>query len=108
MRHLTKILWVVFVVSAVWCVEAVVADSADKFGEPGRSVSQTPVGPKVDVNRATVKDLSRLPGMTIQDAERIIQYRPYKKLDDLVTRKVLGKKRFAQIKELIVAGKIRP
>jgi DNA uptake protein ComE-like DNA-binding protein len=59
---------------------------------------------RLDVNRADVKELSGLPGMTKTAAERIVGNRPYKKLDDLVSRKILGKKQFALIKEFITAG----
>jgi len=38
-------------------------------------------------------------------AERIVRHRPYKKLDDLVTRRVLGKKEFARIREQVVVGR---
>jgi DNA uptake protein ComE-like DNA-binding protein len=59
---------------------------------------------KVDLNLAGPEEMSRLPGMTHQVAERIIQHRPYKKMDDLITREVIGKKLFAQIREYIVIG----
>jgi DNA uptake protein ComE-like DNA-binding protein len=65
--------------------------------------SQTPVK-KVDLNLAGPEEMGRLPGITHQVAERIIRNRPYKKMDDLITRKVIGKKQFAQIREYIVVG----
>ena len=57
---------------------------------------------KVDVNTASVDELSRLPGMNVQTAEKIIGNRPYRKLDELITKKVLGKKEFAQVRDYIV------
>ena len=62
---------------------------------------------KLDVNLATAHDLAGLPGVSSELAERIIQNRPYRKLDDLVTRKVLGKKEFARIREFIVIRRAR-
>ena len=59
---------------------------------------------KVDLNVASPEEIGRLPGITHQVAERIVQNRPYKKMDDLITRKVIGKKQFAQIREYIVIG----
>ncbi len=71
-------------------------------------ISPTPtVGTKVvrvDVNRAARDELSRLPGMTPEAADRIIQRRPYRKLDELVSKKAIGKKLFAQIREYISVG----
>ena len=57
---------------------------------------------KTDLNTASVDELSRLPGMSVQTAEKIVGNRPYRKLDELITRKVLGKKEFAQVREYIV------
>jgi DNA uptake protein ComE-like DNA-binding protein len=57
---------------------------------------------KVDLNTAGVEELARLPGMNIQTAEKIVGNRPYRKLDELITKKVLGKKEFAQVREYIV------
>jgi DNA uptake protein ComE-like DNA-binding protein len=59
---------------------------------------------KVDLNRAGREEIVRLPGMTPEVAARIIQKRPYRKLDDLISRKVVGKKQFAEIREYIVIG----
>jgi DNA uptake protein ComE-like DNA-binding protein len=59
---------------------------------------------RIDVNRAARDDLSRLPGMTPEAADRIIQKRPYRKLDELVSKKAIGKKQFAQIREYISVG----
>ena len=60
---------------------------------------------KLDLNRASIEELARLPGVTMDVAERIVRHRPYKKLDDLVTRRVLGKKEFARIREQVVVGR---
>jgi DNA uptake protein ComE-like DNA-binding protein len=60
---------------------------------------------KVDLNRAGTEDLTRLLGISSVLAERIAKHRPYRKLDDVVIRKVLGKKQFARIRELVT---IRP
>jgi DNA uptake protein ComE-like DNA-binding protein len=108
MRNLTKFICACCIVTVAWTSGVFRADSADNSGESGQSATHTVAGTKVDVNRASAKELSRLPGMTNQTADRIIRNRPYRKLDDLVTRKVLGKKQFAQIKELIVAGQNVP
>jgi len=63
---------------------------------------------KVDLNQAGVEELRRLPGITPEIAERIVRNRPYRKLDDLVTRRVLGKKQFARVRELVVVNRVTP
>ena len=63
---------------------------------------------KVDLNRAGTEDLARLPGISSALAERIAKHRPYRKLDDVVTRKVLGKKQFARIREFVTIGPPSP
>ena len=59
---------------------------------------------KTNLNLAGSKELSLLPGITPADADRIIQRRPYKNLDELLTKKVLGKKQFALIREYVIVG----
>jgi competence protein ComEA len=56
---------------------------------------------KTDLNTATVRELSKLPGVGIETAERIVRHRPYRKLDQLIAKKVLGRKQFARIKDRI-------
>ena len=62
---------------------------------------------KLDVNRVAASELSSLPGVSAELAERIVRNRPYRKLDDLITRKVLGKKQFARIRDFIVIRRSR-
>jgi DNA uptake protein ComE-like DNA-binding protein len=61
---------------------------------------------KVDLNRASAEEISRLAGVSAELADRIVRHRPYRKLDDLVTRRILGKKEFARIREQVVVGRI--
>jgi DNA uptake protein ComE-like DNA-binding protein len=42
--------------------------------------------------------------MTLETADRIIQKRPYRKLDELISKKAIGKKQFAQIRDYISVG----
>ena len=75
---------------------------------PAHGPKQSPNQAKVDLNQAGVEELRRLPGITPEIAERIVRNRPYRKLDDLVTRKVLGKKQFARVRELVIVSRITP
>jgi len=77
-------------------------------GAQGRGMSPSPTvaskPTRIDVNRAERDELSRLPGMTPEGADRIIQKRPYRKLDELISKKAIGKKQFAQIRDYISVG----
>ncbi len=59
---------------------------------------------KVDINTASAEELQRLPGMTPSLSRRIAANRPYRKIDDLVRRRVLGRKQVAGIKEFVTVG----
>ena len=63
---------------------------------------------KIDINTATAMELQELPGIGPKLAEKIVKNRPYKKIDDLVAKKVLGKKKFAKIKDLITVAEAKP
>jgi competence protein ComEA len=56
---------------------------------------------KVNLNSASVRELERLPGIGPEAAERVVRHRPYHKLDELISRKILGRKEFARIKERV-------
>jgi DNA uptake protein ComE-like DNA-binding protein len=71
-------------------------------GEPAAKVGPAK---KLDVNRAQRHELDRLPGIFSQDADRIIRNRPYRKLDELVTKKAVTRKQFALIREYVSVGR---
>jgi DNA uptake protein ComE-like DNA-binding protein len=56
----------------------------------------------VDLNKASKDDLSALPGITSQKADRIIAERPYAGTRQLVTRHVLSEEEFAKIHDRVV------
>jgi competence protein ComEA len=56
----------------------------------------------VDLNKASKDDLSVLPGITAQKAERIIAERPYASTRQLVTRHVVSESEYAQIRDPVV------
>ena len=59
---------------------------------------------KVDVNRASLDEICRLPGIAKETGQKIVKHRPYRRLDDLVTRRVLSKKQFARVREYVSVG----
>jgi len=56
----------------------------------------------VDLNKASKDDLTALPGITSQRADRIIAERPYASAHQLVTRHVLSEDQYAQIRDRVV------
>ncbi|HJQ82517.1 MAG TPA: helix-hairpin-helix domain-containing protein, partial [Candidatus Binatia bacterium] len=49
---------------------------------------------RVDLNTASDKELARLPGLTDDDAARIIAHRPYGDKKGLLRKGVLGEKKY--------------
>jgi len=56
----------------------------------------------VDLNKASKDDLSALPGITTQKADRIIAERPYASAHQLVTRRVLSENEYGLIRDRVI------
>ena len=56
----------------------------------------------VDLNKASKEDISSLPGISAQKADRIIAERPYATTHQLVTRHVLSEEEYTQIQDRVV------
>jgi len=56
----------------------------------------------VDLNKASRDDLSGLPGISPEKADRMIAERPYASTHQLVTRHVLSEEQYAQIQDRVV------
>jgi DNA uptake protein ComE-like DNA-binding protein len=59
----------------------------------------------VDLNKATKDDLTSLPGVTAQKADRIIAERPYANAHQLVSRHVLSEDEYSQIQDRVVVSR---
>jgi len=59
----------------------------------------------VDLNRASKAELSDLPGITDQQADRIIAERPYATIHQLVSRRVLSEEEYSKIENRVVVNK---
>ncbi len=59
----------------------------------------------VNLNSATQKQLSALPGITDEQAGRIIANRPYDAPTELVTRKVLTRQEYDKIRDRVTVRK---
>lgn len=80
---------------------------------PGRSQTPSPSVAKVapstdllDLNQATVEQLAALPGMGVVYARRIVEGRPYQSKNQLVTRGVLPRAAYEQMKDRVIAHRV--
>jgi DNA uptake protein ComE-like DNA-binding protein len=58
----------------------------------------------VDLNKASKDDLTTLPGISVQRADRIIAERPYANTHQLVTRHVLTEDEYTQIQDRVIVN----
>ena len=61
---------------------------------------------KIDLNKASVDELTQIKGIGQKYAERIVQYRenngPFKHIEDIMKVKGIGPKKFESIKDLVM------
>jgi DNA uptake protein ComE-like DNA-binding protein len=62
----------------------------------------------LDINTATAAQLKALPGMGDEYVRRVIAGRPYTAKNQLATRGVIPQAEYEQIRELIVAHRVKP
>jgi competence protein ComEA len=62
----------------------------------------------IDINRATVNDLQKLPGIGPSLAKQIVDYRekhgPFRRAEDLMVIKGIGLKKWKEIRPLVRVG----
>jgi DNA uptake protein ComE-like DNA-binding protein len=75
----------------------------DTNGVPKTSVTAPAPGARIDINRASVDELLKVPGMTPTWAARIVRFRPYRTKQDLLDRGVVTSKVYDRIKDYVIA-----
>jgi DNA uptake protein ComE-like DNA-binding protein len=58
---------------------------------------------RLDINTASVEQLKTLPGLNEAQAKKIVEGRPYKRRNELVTKKVLPQETYDKIKGQVSA-----
>ena len=89
------------------------AEAKPKIEEAGRAVKAVVDGAKegwengeqkkVDLNAATVDELTELPGIGKREARRIVAGRPYHDKHDLVSKKILTAAVYEKLKDEVAA-----
>jgi competence protein ComEA len=73
-------------------------------GETAKAVAQSAA--KININKATVEQLTELKGVGESYAKKIVEYRekngPFKKIEDIKEVKGIGDKLFEKIKDQII------
>jgi len=63
----------------------------------------TPAADLVDINTASVEQLTALPGIGEIYAKKIVDGRPYKSKHELVTRRIIPRTIYSKVRELVIA-----
>jgi DNA uptake protein ComE-like DNA-binding protein len=63
---------------------------------------------RIDINRATVDELMKAPGLTRVWAGRIVRFRPYRSKLDLLDKGVVSEEVYDRIKDYVVAHRDKP
>ena len=75
----------------------------DSRGVPKTSATAPSPEARVDINRATVDELLKIPGMTRSWAGRIVRFRPYRTKQDLLEYGIVTSEVYDRIKDYVIA-----
>jgi len=81
--------------------------SSNRMSRAYHDITSDQTTQRVDLNTATRGQLSRLPGLTDQDADRIIANRPYGDKKGLVRKGVLPEQKYEKIEDYVYASSKR-
>ena len=89
--------------SSAMSTKSTSATAANHTSHPARMASHTKRAPAVDINSASKEDLMKLPGITDETAQKIIDGRPYKSKAELIKKQVLTKAEYGKVRSRVIA-----
>ena len=98
--------------AVLWMMAAVLMTAEAGFAQEehehagGRSESAVPDNARVDINRASVDELMKVPGLTRTWAQRIVKFRPYRSKADLLEQGVVTGEVYKRIRDYVVAHRM--
>jgi DNA uptake protein ComE-like DNA-binding protein len=95
-------LFVVVLLATAWLCIGPAQTNPDATKSPARKAA------RIDLNRARLQELKALPGIGDAEAKKIVDGRPYRNAEQVVSKGILSKAAYDQIKELVIASPANP
>lgn len=83
--------------------QATESQAASKSAHIGKKVKQDSKAKLVDINSASAAELQKLPGISADEAAKIVAGRPYGSKAWLVSHKIVAAEKYPAIKDLVIA-----